>query len=143
MTFGAKSARAVLAAIVMAAGQSHACPANNNRELRVETINGESRITIRDTVAGARSLDYKFGIGSSQHVVVTLETDNANSHFDLAAPEKGGEPFFVGARDGNRFEGDLTGAGNYTIHVYLTADAAARNETANFTIKVLMSPAAP
>lgn len=143
MTFGAKSARAVLAAIVVATGQSHVCPANNNRELRVETVNGESRITIRDAVAGARSLDYKFGIASSQRVVVTFETDNSGSHFDLAAPGKSGEAFFVGARDGNRFEGDLTEAGNYTIHVYLTADAAHRNETANFTIKVLMSPAAP
>lgn len=121
MRFGAKSARALLAAIVMAAGQSHVCLANNSRELRVETVNGESRITIRDTVAGARSLDYKFGIGSSQHVVVTFEADNTGSHFDLAAPGKSGEAFFIGARDGNHFEGNLTEAGNYTIRVYLTA----------------------
>ncbi|HWA51184.1 MAG TPA: hypothetical protein VG742_23145 [Dongiaceae bacterium] len=117
--------------------------ANNNRELRVEMVNGESRITISDNVRGARSLDYRFGIGSGQHAIVTFDTDHPGNHFDLAAPGRPGEAFFVGSRDGDRFEGDLTEVGNYTIHVYLTADAAQRNDAAHFTIQVHMTPTGP
>jgi hypothetical protein len=132
---------ALVAVILLADGRVYTAEAGGTRELRVETINGESRVTIRDSLRGDQPLAYKLGIGPGQHVIAWLESDNAGSHFDLIAPGKIDEPFFNGSTGGNRFEGDLPEAGAYTVRVYLAKDAASRNETADFTITVHMTAA--
>lgn len=131
----------VIAAImVLTAVQPHMLQAGNLRELRVEVVNGVSRTTIKDSLKGDQTIDYKIGTGAGQHMIAVFETDNPRSHFDLMAPGQTEVPFFSGAEDGNRFEGDLPEGGSYTIRVYLMDDAALQNETAQYTITVYMTP---
>jgi hypothetical protein len=73
---------------------------------------------------------------------MSIESDNASARFNLMAPDQA-DPFFDGAIDGSRFEGDLATAGTYTIRAYLLPDEAQRGGSASFTIKGKIRPTAP
>jgi hypothetical protein len=132
----------VLAVVILTvAGVLDLSLANGARQLSVVTVNGESRVTIGDTLTGHQTLEYKLGIGPRQHVVMALEAGDTSA-FDLMAPGQA-EAFFNSAAQGNRFEGDLAEAGSYTIRVYLLDDAARRNEPVSFTLKGEIRPIVP
>lgn len=135
-------ALALAACLLVAAGQCGFARADGARQLSVVTVNGESRVTIGDSLKGHQALEYKLGIGPGQHMIMMLEADHTNVAFNLTAPGQA-EAFFNGAIQGDRFEGDLAEAGTYTIRVYLLDDAARRNEPMDFTLKGEIGPAAP
>jgi hypothetical protein len=133
---------ALAAVILIAVGEPDLSLADGARQLSVVTVNGESRITIGDSLTGHQALEYKLGIGPGQHVIMMLGADDTSAAFNLTAPGQA-EAFFNSATQGNRFEGDLAEAGTYTIRVYLLDDAARRNEPMDFTLKGEIRPIVP
>jgi hypothetical protein len=133
---------ALAAVILIAAGGPDLSLADGARQLSVVTVNGESRVTIGDSLRGTQVLEYKLGIGPGQHVIMMLEAGDTTAAFNLMAPGRA-EAFFNSATQGNRFEADLVDAGTYTIRVYLLDDAARRNEPMDFTLKGEIRPAVP
>jgi hypothetical protein len=133
---------ALAAFLLVVAGSPDFSRADGTRQLSVVTVNGESRVTIGDSLIGSQALEYRLGIGPRQHVIMMLEGDGASAAFTLTAPGQG-SAFFDSAIHGNHFEGDLAEAGTYTIRVYLQDEAARRNEPVDFTLKGEIRPTAP
>lgn len=133
---------AFAACLLVAAGACGFTRADGARQLSVVTVNGESRVTIGDSLKGYQALEYKLGVGPGQHMIMILEADDANAAFNLMAPGQA-EAFFNGAIQGDRFEGDLAEADTYTIRVYLLDEAARRNAPVDFTLKGEIRPIVP
>ena len=106
------------------------------REVRIESSDGESRITIRGSISGYVTDDYRVRAESEAQAAVTLLTDNPDSYFDIVVPGEADTALFVGPIEGNHFEGGLPGSGRIAIRIYLGRNAARRAETANYTLKM-------
>ena len=132
----------LIAFIPILIGEPDFSLADGARQLSVVTVNGESRVTIGDSLKGNQALEYKLGIGSGQHLIMMLEAEDAGAAFNLTAPGQA-DAFFSSATQGNRFEGDLAEGGTYMIRVYLLDDAARRDEPMDFTLKGEIRPTAP
>lgn len=106
------------------------------REVRVQFPRGASSTTIKGILKGRETIDYKLAAAAGQRMTVTLTTDNTANSFNLIEPGAGDVAHFVGANDGNHFEGELAQSGDQTIRVYLYRSAARRGETARYRLKV-------
>lgn len=133
---------AVAAIILIAAGGPDLASADGARQLSVVTVNGETRVTIGDSLTGYQVLEYKLGVGPGQHMIMTLDDGDTGAAFTLTAPGQS-VAFFDSAIQGNRFEGDLAEAGTYAIRVHLLDDAARGNAPVDFTLKGEIRPIAP
>ena len=66
----------------------------------------------------------------------------------MAAERKGaadclnGSPYVSFSTSGNEFEGTLPKSGDYKIRVYMMRNAARRDETANYRLKMIVTGAA-
>lgn len=126
-------AAAVSMLVIPAAAQSQSA-----RSERVQFARGASSHTIRGSIRGNAVNDYTVTARAGQTMTVTLQTSNASSFFDVTAP-RASRPMFVGTSGGNHFNRRLTVSGDYRIRVYLTRNAARRNERANFTLSITLS----
>jgi len=112
--------------------------------IREETIRfgpGESRATVKGSIKGSQTVDYRLRARAGQTMTVALRTTNASAYFNVLPPASD-EALFVGSTSGTRFAGALPGDGDYTIRVYLMRNAARRNETASYTFDVAVTDAA-
>jgi len=73
-------------------------------------------------------------------MVVDFKTGNPSAYFNVTAPGAD-SAMFIGSTSGNRFDDELPADGVYTIRVYLMRNAARRNETAQYTLKVSIAGA--
>jgi len=107
-------------------------------DVREETIQfrkGESRATVKGTIKGDQTADYKLRASAGQTLTVDFKPNSRSAYFNVLPP--GGEQaLFVGATSGNRYVGTLPADGLYTIRVYLMRSAARRNEIARYTLDV-------
>jgi hypothetical protein len=72
-------------------------------------------------------------------VSVVLNSDNLGNDFNIYEPGKfPGEDYamFIGATEGNRFQGTLLTEGDYMVQVYIIRSAARRGETARYTLEL-------
>ncbi|PRY22513.1 hypothetical protein CLV78_10653 [Aliiruegeria haliotis] len=110
-------------------------------DLRTETVHFPARqsgTTISDSIKGYQSVAYELGAAQGQTMVVDFATSNPSAYFNVYAPGKGpgDAAMYVGAASGNRFEGTLPAAGDYTVSVYLYRSAARRDEVADYTLDI-------
>ncbi len=113
-------------------------------DIRTEHVHfpkGETGTTIKGSISGRETVDYKLRAHTGQGMIVTLETDHSGNYFNVLAPGESNVAFFIGSDEGNRFEGDLPESGDYTIRVYLYRNAARRGETATYKLEVTISAA--
>ena len=108
---------------------------------RVQFAEGEIGATLQNKIQGERLIDYKLRARAGQFMNIGLASDNPSNYFNVMAPGETDVAFFIGSRDGNEFEADLTKDGDYTIRIYLMRNAARRNESANFTLEVAIAAA--
>ncbi|MEM6462374.1 MAG: DNA breaking-rejoining protein [Pseudomonadota bacterium] len=113
--------------------------ADEMRTERVEFASGETGTSITGSVAGYNSVDYLVVAAAGQTMVVNMKTDNLSSYFNILAPGEENAAFFVGSTEGNSYEGLLPQSGEYRIRVYLMRNAARRDETANYTIDIMIT----
>lgn len=103
---------------------------------------GASAATVKGTLKGSQTIDYKVGAKAGQTMTVGLKTSNGSNYFNVLPPGSNDVAVFVGSSDGNDWTGTLEADGTYTIRVYLMRNAARRNETANYALTVGITGAA-
>jgi hypothetical protein len=109
--------------------------AQSPKVLRIGFAAKDSSTTVKGSVIGRESIDYKLRAKASQVMSVTLQTSNGSNYFNVLPPGSADSAIFVGSSLG-RFSGTLARDGDYTIRVYLMRSAARRNERANYTLTV-------
>ena len=92
--------------------------------------------TIKGTIKGDQTIDYKLRARAGQAMTVALTTSNPGNYFNVLPPGSSGEALFVGSTSGNAWTGTLPADGEYAIRVYLMRSAARRHETARYTLSV-------
>jgi hypothetical protein len=96
---------------------------------------GASSATVKGTIAGDKTVDYKLSAKAGQTMSVKLKTSNSSNYFNVLPP--GSESaVFIGSTSGNEWTGTLEADGEYKIRVYMMRSAARRNEVASYTLTV-------
>jgi hypothetical protein len=142
-TLHAQLAAAVLA--LACAAFAPLVPAATPIETRpVKFAKGSSSATLKGTIKGDRTIDYKLRARAGQTMTVALATRHGANYFNVLPPGSNDVAIFVGSTGGNEWTGTLEADGEYTIRVYLMRSAARRNETASYmlTVGVAGAPAA-
>lgn len=103
---------------------------------------GASSATVKGTLKGAQTIDYRVGAKAGQTMTVGLTSSNGANYFNVLPPGSNDVAVFVGATGGNDWTGTLEADGTYTIRLYLMRSAARRNETANYKLAVGITGAA-
>jgi hypothetical protein len=97
---------------------------------------GTSKATMRGSIKGDKTIDYKLRAKAGQTMSVALKTNNGANYFNVLPPGSAGEAIFVGSTNGNEWTGQLPADGEYAVRVYLMRSAARRNEAADYTLTV-------
>lgn len=122
-----------LAALALAAA-AYAQP--EARSERVQFKKGASSAAVNGRIKGYQTVDYLVGARRGQTANISLATRHTATFFNILAPGKKDEAFFIGSMSGNQFEGVLPADGTYRVRVYMVRAAARRNETANYRLEV-------
>jgi hypothetical protein len=112
--------------------------AQSIRHENLQFKKGESGATIKGSIKGDQTVDYKLRANAGQKMVVKFKPTNASAYFNVLPPGSE-EAIFIGSTSGNDFSGNLAASGEYTIRVYLMRNAARRNESAKYTLDVGVS----
>jgi hypothetical protein len=121
---------------VLVAASSSALAADGIDSRPLQFAKGTSSVTVRGSLKGDKTVDYKLRAKAGQTMAVTLKTSNGANYFNVLPPGSGGEAIFVGSTSGNQWTGLLPADGEYAVRVYLMRSAARRNETADYTLTV-------
>lgn len=132
----------LLAALVVLAASSIATAADVIVSKPLQFTKGTSSATVKDTIKGSRTIDYKVRAKVGQTMNVVLKTSNGSNYFNVLPPGSKDVAIFIGSTEGNEWTGALPADGEYTIRVYMMRSAARRNETANYTLTVGINDAA-
>ncbi|MEN9061652.1 SH3 domain-containing protein [Ponticoccus litoralis] len=110
-------------------------------EKRVTFAPGTSGATISDRLRGYESIDYLLGASAGQTMTIEFTPSNPSAYFNLLV---GNDPaaIHIGSTSGNRFSGTLPASGDYRIRVFLMRNAARRDETTDYTLRVSIGGAA-
>jgi len=102
----------------------------------VHFAKGASSTTMKGTLKGDQTIDYKLRARAGQTIHVALTTSNDSNYFNVLPPGSKDEAIFVGSTSGNDWTEQLTADGEYTVRIYLMRNAARRGETARYTLTV-------
>ncbi len=120
-----------LALILGVASLSHASDIVTKN---LQFAKGASSATVKGSLVGYQTIDYKVGANAGQVMKVSFKSSNASNYFNVLPPGSNDSALFVGSSSGDNWNGRLTQKGVYTIRVYLMRNAARRNEKANYTL---------
>jgi hypothetical protein len=123
-------------ACVLAGAGSWSIAADTIESRPLHFARGASSATVKGSLKGPQTIDYKLRAKAGQTMSVTLKTGNSANYFNVLPPGSKDVAIFVGSSGGNEWTGPLPADGEYTIRVYLMRSAARRNEVANYTLTV-------
>lgn len=129
--------RSLFLALLLGAGS--AAPAL--AEIRAEPVRfekGRNGATLKGTIRGDETVDYRLRATAGQILDVNLQANNRSAYFNVLPPNDD-TALFVGSLSGNSFNGALPRDGEYTVRVYLMRNAARRNESARYTVNFTMA----
>lgn len=127
-------------ALVAAVSSARAADGIESRPLQF--AKGTSSATVKGSLKGNKTIDYKLRAKAGQTMSVTLMTSNGANYFNVLPPGSTGEAIVIGSTSGNDWTGPLPADGEYTVRVYLMRSAARRSETADYTVTVGLTGAA-
>jgi len=129
---------ALLMLVIGLATLSFPLYAEDARDEKVQFAPGSNGVTIKDTISGYQSINYRLSARTGQSMTIALNSSNAANYFNIFAPAKapGGEAMFIGSVNGSQYSGTLPLDGVYTVQVYMMRSAARRNEKANYTLDI-------
>lgn len=131
--------KAMLCLIALAVFMSGSLFAQAPRTERIHFEVEANSASVPGSISGYEYVNYIIEVGTGEIVSVVLESDNLGNYFNIFEPGKipgEDDAIFVGATEGNRFEGALTDAGDYIVQVYIIRSAARRGEVARYTLTV-------
>jgi hypothetical protein len=103
---------------------------------QISFAKGASSATIKGSITGYQTIDYKLRAKAGQTMTASLKTNNSANYFNVLPPGSNDVAVFVGSTSGNEWNGTLEADGEYTVRVYLMRSAARRNEKASYTLTV-------
>lgn len=106
---------------------------------RITIPDGSSGIAVKGSLKGYASYEYMVAATAGQAMTVKLKARNTSTYFNVWGPGKKpgqDEAIFIGSTSGDVFSQKLTETGDYLVQVYLYRNAARRDETSDFTVKV-------
>jgi hypothetical protein len=105
-------------------------------DTREEKVDLSSKgTTVKGTIKGDDSVHYIVELDAGERLTVSMTTSNRSSYFNVL-PLDSDNALFVGSSEGMNFSGAVPDEGEYVVQVYLMRNAARRNETANYTLKI-------
>jgi len=113
--------------------------ADNVKTVRVKFGAGETGATVHGQVRGYDTMQYLVGARAGQTMDVVLSTASTSAYMNVFKPgDMPGEStaLFAGDTAGNHFHASLPVDGNYLIQIYLYRNAARKNESASFNVKI-------
>lgn len=125
-----------LAAGVLDAGCSLAVAATVIETRPIDFATGASSETVKGTIKGDQTVDYKLRAKAGQTMSVKLATGHGANYFNVLPPGSNDVAIFVGSSGGNEWSGALPSDGEYRVRVYLMRSAARRSEVASYTLTV-------
>ena len=128
--------------LLLAAALLPSQPASARQETVVAFAKGTSSATLNGSIKGDEDHNYVVDARAGQTLTVDFKPTNASAYFNVTAPGAD-SAMFIGSTLGNRFSGPLTVSGRHVVQVYLMRNAARRNETANYTLTIGVTGAAP
>jgi hypothetical protein len=126
----------LLMACALVTTSSWAFAADGIETRPLQFAKGASSATVKGSLAGDKTIDYKLRAKAGQTMTVRLKSSNAANYFNVLPPGSKDVAIFVGSTGGNEWTGPLSAEGEYTIRAYLMRSAARRNEAANYTLTV-------
>ncbi len=112
-----------------------ALAASDIQQKTVVFAKGATSTSIKGQLKGYQTIDYQLRARAGQKIRIDFTPSNRSAYFNLLPPGSE-EALFIGSTLGNEYSGVLPVDGVYTIRVYLMRNAARRNETARYTLKV-------
>lgn len=94
---------------------------------------GVKPVTVRGTIKGDGSADFRIEALAGQTLTVLLNARHPQTYFNLI-PTGSQEAMFIGSIAGNRAEVVIPSDGEYTLQVHLMRAAARRESSSDFTI---------
>ncbi|MDH5286459.1 MAG: hypothetical protein OEX23_07465 [Betaproteobacteria bacterium] len=105
----------------------------------VRFAKGASSATIKGSIKGDKTIDYKLGARAGQTMSVTLKASNASTYFNVLPPGSNDVAVYNSSSASNEWTGRLEADGEYKVRVYLMRSAARRNEASNYTLSVAIT----
>ncbi|MGL6070156.1 PliI family lysozyme inhibitor of I-type lysozyme [Craterilacuibacter sp.] len=118
-------------------------PALADNEIRQQALvfkKGMSSTQVKGQLKGYQTIDYQLRARAGQKIRIDFAPSNRSAYFNLNPPGSE-QALFIGATRGDHYAGVLPADGVYTLRVYLMRNAARRNETTRYTLKVGIDPA--
>ena len=112
------------------------------RREEIQFKQGAPQNVVKGRIKGRETVDYIFRAHSGQALSVSFKPGNRSAYFNVLPPNSD-EAIFIGSSSGDHFETRLPADGIYKIRVYLMRNAARRNETARYELKVSISDTTP
>ena len=137
---GMSFARCLAAALALAvAGAALAADGIESRPLQF--AKGASSATVKGSVTGRQTIDYKLRGRAGQTMTVSLKSGNPGLAFNVLPP--GSKDVAIeGAIGQQEWSGSLPADGEYTVRTYLDRAGARRGEKASYTLTVAIDGAA-
>ena len=132
--------RGLLFALALAlGGTSLAADGIESRPLKF--AKGASSATVKGSIAGRQTIDYKLRAKAGQTMTVSLKSGNPGLAFNVLPP--GSKDVAIeGAIGLQDWSGALPADGEYTVRTYLDRAGARRGEKASYTLTVAIDGAA-
>ena len=128
-----------MAGTVFLAGASAAADGIETRTLKF--AKGASSATVKGSITGRQTIDYKVRARSGQRMNVTLKSGHAGLAFNVLPPGSK-DVAITDAISRQEWSGELPADGEYTVRTYLPRSAARRGEKASYTLTVAVTGAA-
>lgn len=136
-----RTIRHALAALLsgcLAAATAQAADGVESRQLRF--AKNASSATVKGSIQGRQTIDYKLRARAGQTMTVKLESRNAGLAFNVLPPGSTGEAL-PDAISLQSWSGALPRDGEYSVRTYLPRSAGRRGEVARFTLTVAIAGA--
>lgn len=127
-----------LAAVFSLAGAALAASGIESRPLQF--AKGDNSATVKGSIQGQQTVDYKLHAKAGQTMKVTLKSGNPGLAFNVLPP--GSKDVAIeGAIQQQEWSGSLPADGEYTVRTFLDRAGARRGEKASYTLTVAIDGA--
>lgn len=125
-----------LAALVLGLALAGPAVASGIESKSLQFAKGASSATVKGTLKGDHTIDYKLRARAGQTMTVSLKGSNAATYFNVLPPGSNDVAIYNSSTEGNDWKGALPSDGEYKVRVYLMRSAARRDEASNYTLTV-------
>ncbi|MXU63937.1 SH3 domain-containing protein [Oceanomicrobium pacificus] len=117
--------------------------ADDIRTVLLDPASADGVVVLEDAVRGYEITDYLVPLAEGQTLRVTAEAGDPPAYMNLIAPGQKDVAFFIGASEGDSYEGRTDRTGNYKLRLYQMRSAARRGEVAPYTLRLETEGAPP